>query len=138
MRKLIGLFVAGLLMTATVAVTPAAAQSSKEATIKTRLDHFSGSKYVLVVSYLPSEITSITCEKWTMLGINSYKGQNNFSIPTGPAIAVMDSSGFDGYCKDAGSIIAHTDDGDFVGALDRGPGNWTDSTKVTFSYRVTK
>lgn len=100
--------------------------------IKTRLDHLSGTPYVLIVSYLPSEITSITCESWTMLGINSWKHQNDFTIPTGPAVAIMNSNGFQGYCKDAKSIVAHTDDGDFVGTLDRGAGNWDGSTKLTF------
>jgi len=100
--------------------------------IKTRLDHLSGTQWVVVVSYLPSEITSITCDKWTMLGINSWKHHNDFTIPAGPAIAVMDADKFDGYCLGADSIKAHTDDGDFVGVLDRGPGNWKDSTKLTF------
>lgn len=101
--------------------------------IKTRLDHFAGTDFVLVVSYLPSEITSITCEKWAMMGIKSWRDQNNFTIPAGPAVAVMLTKGFDGYCKAHGSIVAHTDDGDFVGTLDRGDGNWTDSTKLTFT-----
>src|SRR5271165_6059815 len=100
--------------------------------IKTRLDHFVGTQWILVISYIPSEITSITCDRWTMLGINSWKNQNNFSIPSGPAVAVMNSNGFNGYCAKAGSIIAHTDDGDFSGKLDRGDGNWNDSTKLTF------
>ena len=39
----------------------------------------------------------------------------------------------DGYCLGADSIKAHTDDGDFVGVLDRGAGNWKESTKLTFS-----
>ena len=101
--------------------------------IKTRLDHLSGTTWVLVISYLPAEITSITCEKWTMLGIGSYKDHNNFTIPSGPAVALMDASKFDGYCAAKGSIIAHTDDGDAVGVLDRGDGNWKDSTKLTFT-----
>jgi hypothetical protein len=101
--------------------------------IKTRTDHLSGTQWVLVVSYLSSEITSITCDKWTMLGINSWKHQNDFTIPAGPAVAIMNSNKFDGYCKGEDSIKAHTDDGDFVGVLDRGAGNWTDSTKLTFT-----
>jgi hypothetical protein len=57
-----------LLVTAMVAFTNCAyAQNA----IKTRLDHLSGTQWVLVVSYLHSEITSITCDTWTMLGINS-------------------------------------------------------------------
>lgn len=112
----------------------AVAQSPKQV-IKTRLDHFSGTNYVLVISYLPAEITNITCDTWTMLGINSWKGQNNFTIPTGPSVAVMNANKFDGYCKQPGSIIAHTDDGDFVGVLDRGEGNWSASTKLTFQVR---
>ena len=100
--------------------------------LKTRLDHLSGTQWVLVVSYLPSEITSITCEKWTMLGVGSWKHQNDFTIPAGPSVAIMDANKFQGYCKGAGSIIAHTDDGDFIGVLDRGPGNWEASTKLTF------
>ena len=103
--------------------------------IKTRLDHFSGTNWVLVISYLPSEITSITCESWTMLGIKSWKDHNDFTIPAGPAVAVMDASKFDGYCKAPNSIVAHTDDGDFVGHLDRGDGNWDASTKLTFNAR---
>ena len=90
---------------------------------------------MLVISYLPNEITSITCDSWTMLGINSWKDQNNFSIPAGPAIAVMVAKGFNGYCKAAGSIQAHTDDGDATCVLDRGEGNWTGSTKLTCAAR---
>jgi len=100
--------------------------------IKTRLDHLSGTTLVLVISYLPSEITSITCDQWTMLGVGSWKHQNDFTIPAGPSIAVMDAAHFNGYCKNPGSIKAHTDDGDFVGVLDRGDGNWEASTKLTF------
>ena len=100
--------------------------------IKTRLDHLSGTSFVLVVSYLKSEITSVTCDQWTMLGVGSWKNQNNFTIPAGPAVAVMNASGFNGYCKGANSIVGHTDDGDFVGVLDRGAGNWDGSTKLTF------
>jgi hypothetical protein len=100
--------------------------------IKTRLDHLSGTQWVVVLNYTQSEITSITCESWTMLGIGSYKHQNDFTIPAGPSIAVMDASGFNGYCKQKGSIVGHTDDGDFVGSLDRGEGNWDASTKLTF------
>ena len=101
--------------------------------IKTRTDHLSGSQWVVVVSYLPSEITSITCDKWTMLGIGSWKHQNDFTVPAGPSIAIMDANKFNGYCATKGSIVAHTDDGDFVGVLDRGDGNWDASTKLTFS-----
>lgn len=103
--------------------------------LKTRLDHFSGTNFVLVVSYLHSEITSVTCERWAMLGIDSWKGQNNFTIPAAnpnsASVAVMNAKGFEGYCKGAGSIVAHTDEGDYVGKLDRGPGNWKESTKLT-------
>jgi hypothetical protein len=112
-------------------MAPAAAQN-KPFQLKTRLDHLSGTQWVVVVNYLPSEITSITCETWTMLGIGSWKHQNDFTIPAGPSIAVMDANKFDGYCKGKGSIVAHTDDGDFVGVLDRGDGNWDASTKLTF------
>ena len=120
------------LAAATIALSGAASYAADKSMIKTRLDHLSGTPMVLVISYLPSEITSITCEKWTMLGIGSYKDHNNFTIPAGPAVAVMDASKFDGYCQGKGSIIAHTDDGDAVGVLDRGDGNWKDSTKLTF------
>jgi hypothetical protein len=131
MRKLFALSALALALAMSI---PAYAQTSPHKSgIKTRLDHLSGTPYVLVVSYLPEEITSITCEKWVMLGVNSWKGQNNFTIPTGPAVAIINTNGFDGYCKDAGSIVAHTDDGDYVGSLDRGDGNWTDSTKLTFN-----
>lgn len=121
------------------AMLPAAAQSpvanlvpNKAFQLKTRLDHLSGTQWVVVVNYLPSEITSITCREWTMLGIGSWHHQNDFTIPAGPAIAIMDASKFDGYCKEHGSIVAHTDDGDAVGVLDRGDGNWNASTKLTF------
>lgn len=107
--------------------------------IKTRLDHFSGTSNVLIVSYLNSEITSITCDTWTMLGVKSWKDQNPFTVPAADkgsaSIAVMDAKGFDGYCKEKGSIIAHTDDGDFPGQLDRGDGNWSASTKLTFDSK---
>jgi hypothetical protein len=110
--------------------------------VKTRLDHLSGTQWVLVISYLSSEITSITCDKWAMLGVASWKHQNEFTIPAGtvipstsvvmPSVAILDANKFQGYCAAAGSIIAHTDDGDFPGVLDRGAGNWNDSTKLTF------
>jgi hypothetical protein len=103
--------------------------------IKTRLDHLSGTQWVVVMNYLPSEITSITCDSWTMLGVDSWKHHNDFTIPAGPSIAIMDADKFQGYCKDAGSIVGHTDDGDFVGTLDRGAGNWNASTKLTFSAK---
>lgn len=121
-----------LTLAAGLSLATAAQAQAPTVNIKTRLDHLSGTPLIMVVSYLPVEITSITCEKWTMLGVSSYKGQNNFSVPSGPAVAVMDASGFDGYCKGEGSIKAHTDEGDFVGVLDRGAGNWNDSTKLTF------
>lgn len=115
-------------------ISGASAFDAKQ-TIKTRLDHLSGTTFVLVVSYLPSEITSITCDQWTMLGIGSWNHQNDFTIPAGqplPSVAIMDANKFDGYCKGAGSIKAHTDEGDFSGVLDRGDGNWAASTKLTF------
>ena len=122
-----------LLSTAVALLFAASAAQADTIKIKTRLDHLSGTQWVLVVSLLPSEITSITCEKWTMLGINSWKHHNDFTIPAGPAVAIMDADKFDGYCLGADSIKAHTDDGDFVGVLDRGAGNWKESTKLTFS-----
>jgi hypothetical protein len=103
--------------------------------VKTRLEHLSGTPLVIVVSTIPSEITSITCDKWVMLGVGSWKQQNEFTIPSagnGVAIAAMNANKFDGYCSKPGSIIGHTDDGDFVGHLDKGDGNWKDSTKLTF------
>jgi hypothetical protein len=109
-----------------------ASSAHAQTKIKIRADHLSGTQWVLVVSYLPSEITSITCDKWVMLGTNSWHDQNNFTIPAGPAVAIMDANKFDGYCTTEGSIKAHTDDGDFVGILDRGNGNWQESTKLTF------
>ncbi len=127
MRKLL----LGALAAATV-ITGAFAQTTTQK-IKTRLDHLSGTPFVVVVSYLPSEITSITCDSWTMLGVNSWNHQNDFTIPGGPSIAVMNATKFNGYCKGADSIKAHTDDGDFTGVLDRGPGNWDASTKLTFA-----
>jgi hypothetical protein len=120
------LFVIGIVLLGSVA------QAADHVKLKTRLDHLAGTQWVLVVNYLPSEITSITCETWTMLGIGSWKHQNDFTIPAGPSVAVMDANKFDGYCKSKGSIVAHTDDGDFVGILDRGDGNWDASTKLTF------
>ena len=104
--------------------------------IKSRLDHLSGTPYVLVISFLKSEITSITCDKWEMLGVGSWKHQNDFTIPSGPAVAIMNADHFQGSCAAHGSIIAHTDDGDFIGALDRGDGNWKDSTKLTFNNKT--
>lgn len=116
---------------ALAAMFPAASYAG-DLNIKTRLDHLSGTQWVLVVNYLPYEIENITCESWTMLGVNSWHNQNNFTIPAGPSVAVLDANKFNGYCKDKGSIVAHTDEGDFVGVLDRGPGNWDASTKLTF------
>lgn len=123
-----------LLAVMIVTTSTAIAQAQPHPTqIKTRLDHLSGTQWVVVLSNLPSEITSITCDGWTMLGVNSWKHQNDFTIPAGPSIAVMDANKFNGYCKGADSIKAHTDDGDFTGTLDRGAGNWNDSTKLTFA-----
>lgn len=130
-----------LKLISTVAALSIAAMTSCMADnvkVKTRLDHLSGTPYVVVISTIPSEITSITCEEWTMLGVGSWRGHNEFSIPSagnGVAIAILDSTGFDGHCKEAGSIRAHTDDGDFEGVLDRGAGNWNASTKLTFSTK---
>jgi hypothetical protein len=107
--------------------------------VKTRLEHLSGTPYVLVISTIPSEIVSITCDKWVMLGVDSWKHQNDFTVPSagqGVSVAVMNANKFDGYCKTAGSIIGHTDDGDFVGHLDKGDGNWSDSTKLTFEPKA--
>ena len=113
--------------------------AEKVPTVKTRLEHFTGTDYVLIISYVPAEITSITCEGWTMLGVKSWNDQNNFTLPAAtplsgammPTVAVMNSHKFNGYCAKPGSLVAHTDDGDFVGYLDRGDGNWKDSTKLT-------
>jgi len=128
-----GLVVGALAVGALAAA--AFAEPAVNNTIKTRLAHFSGTNFVLVISYLPDEITSITCDSWTMMGVGSWKDQNNFTIPGSPvaAVAVINAHGFNGYCKEPGSIIAHTDSGDVPGALDAGPGNWTASTKLTFS-----
>ena len=115
-----------------VAFAGAQAETAKPLQIRTRLDHLSGTQWVVVLSYLPSEITSITCDAWTMLGVGSWKHQNDFTIPAGPSVAVMDANHFDGYCNNPGSIKTHTDDGDFVGVLDRGDGSWDASTKLTF------
>jgi hypothetical protein len=134
MRKVVLAAAVALAMLVT-GVSSSDAQSQGERRplqIKTRLDHLSGTNWVLVISYLPSEITSITCESWTMLGTKSWNDQNNFTIPSGPSVAIMNAKKFNGYCKQHGSIIAHTDDGDAVGTLDRGDGNWDDSTKLTF------
>jgi len=120
---------------ATLAAMALPASAADHVKIKTRLDHLVGTQWVVVVNYTPSEITSITCDTWTMLGIGSYKQQNDFTIPAGPSIAIMDANKFDGYCKTAGSIVAHTDDGDVVGVLDRGAGNWDASTKLTFDVK---
>jgi len=127
------------LLIAAAAMMLAGSAQAAAPRVKTRLDHLSGTTFVVVVSTLPSEITSITCDQYTMLGVGSYKGQNDFTIPGasdgGVAIAVMDANHFDGYCKNADSIKAHTDDGDFVGTLDRGAGNWAASTKLTFGTK---
>lgn len=130
MKRLASLLVATMLCT--VAIPTVHAQTARPTTIKSRLDNLSGTKFVVVISYLPDEITSITCESWTMLGQHSYKNHNNFTIPAGVSIGVLDAEGFNGYCMSANSIIAHTDSGDYVGTLDRGPGNWNASTKLTF------
>ena len=105
--------------------------------IKTRLDKLSGTPLVLVISFLPSEITSITCDEYTLVGLQSWSNQNNLTIPAADhgavaAVAIIDASHYQGYCAKEGSIVAHTDDGDFVGHLDRGAGNWKGSTKLTF------
>ena len=121
-------YVAGAIL-ATALATSAQADGVR---IKTRLDHLSGTTFVLVVNYLPYEILSITCDQWKMLGVKSWKGQNDFTIPAGPSVAIMDSNKFDGYCVKEGSIRAHTDEGDFVGKLDGESGNWRASTKLTF------
>ena len=106
--------------------------------VKTRLDHLSGTTLVLVISYLPTEIVWIGCDKWKLLGTNSYDHQNDFTIPaanngTFASLAILDSKGFEGYCATEGSLKAHTDDGNFIGVLDGGLGNWKDSTTLTFS-----
>ena len=116
-----------------LALVFAASAMAQDIKIRTRFDHLSGTPWVVVITFLPAEITSITCDAWTMLGVGSWEHQNDFTIPAGPALAVMDASKFNGYCKGDNSIIAHTDDGDFVGHLDRGPGNWDASTKLTFT-----
>jgi len=125
--------IAAAFMFGFASVVIAQAQSAQQ--IKTRLSHLTGTPFVLVVSTIPAEIVSITCESWTMLGVGSYKGHNEFTIPTAPAggasVAILDASGFNGYCKAAGSIQAHTDDGDFTCQLDRGEGSWDASTKLT-------
>jgi hypothetical protein len=130
MRKAL---LAAIAIVAITAASYAQSPGPKPLQIKTRLDHLSGTQWVAVLSYLPSEITSITCESWTMLGVGSWHHQNDFTIPSGPAFAIMDANHFNGNCKTAGSIIAHTDDGDFTGVLDRGAGNWEASTKLTFN-----
>jgi len=121
-----------ILAAATLAAMSAPA-FAQEVKIKTRLDHLSGTQWVLVVSTLPAEIESITCERWTMLGVNSWKHHNDFTIPVGPSVAILDADKFDGYCKTENSIVAHTDDGDYVGFLDNGAGNWDASTKLVFN-----
>lgn len=131
MRKFKNLIIAGLVVVGLIAVA-ASAEAQNRVVLKTRVDLLSGTPFVLVVSFVPSEITSVTCGQWTMLGVNSWKGHNNFTIPGGPAVAIMNADKFDGYCKEPGSIVAHTDNGDFVGHLDRGEGNWSASTKLTF------
>jgi len=104
--------------------------------VKTRLDHLAGTPLVLVISTIPEEITSVTCDDWKMMGMGSWKDHNTFTIPAAPkdgvSIAILDASKFDGYCKTEGSIKAHTDEGDYVGHLDGGPGKWSSSTKLTF------
>lgn len=134
MRKITNLIVAGLVVSGFGLASVATVDAQQQPLLlKTRVDLLSGTPYVLVVSYVPHEITSVTCDQWTMLGVNSWKGQNNFTIPAGPSVAIMNANKFDGYCKGAGSIRAHTDGGDYVGQLDRGEGNWSGSTKLTFT-----
>jgi hypothetical protein len=117
--------------------TTALADDCKRAAIKTRLDHFSDTKFVLVVSYLPVEIVTITCDKWKMLGMNSWHHQNDFTIPgsDNAAVAALNADSFDGYCAAEGSIIAHTDACNFVGHLDGGAGNWKSSTVLIFENK---
>lgn len=133
MRKIKNLFIVSLMAVGFVAASVMGVDAQNKFVLKTRVDLLSGTPYVLIVSYVPFEITSVTCDQWTMLGVNSWKGQNNFTIPAGPSVAIMNANKFDGYCKSAGSIRAHTDSGDFVGQLDRGEGNWSGSTKLTFT-----
>ena len=135
MRK--SLLAALALTLAATTATPALAESAK---IKTRLDKFSGTPFVLVISSLPVEITTITCDSYTLVGVQSWHGQNNLTIPAADhgavaAVAVIDASHYQGYCAKEGSIVAHTDDGDFIGHLDRGAGNWNGSTKLTFTQQ---
>jgi len=122
-----------------VALSLSPAFAADHVRIKTRLDHFSGTTNVLIVSYVNAEITSITCKEWTMMGLNSWKHHNDFTIPAADkgsaSVAVLDATSFDGYCAEANSIVAHTDDGDFIGTLDRGAGNWNASTKLTIDVK---
>jgi hypothetical protein len=120
---------------------PIVAQTVKQPIVKTRLEAFSGTDFVLVINYIPYEVTAITCDSWTMLGIKSWHDQNNFTIPAAtplpsggvmPSVAVMNAHKFNGYCAKEGSIIAHTDEGDYTSnELDRGAGMWEVSTKLT-------
>lgn len=132
MRKL-------LLSAAALAVLSTAA-FAEPIHVKARLDNLAGTPIVIVISSLPDEITSITCDRWNMLGVGSWKKQNEFTIPAagrgGISIAAMNANKFEGYCKTPGSIIGHTDSGDFVGHLDRGDGNWKESTKLTFEAKA--
>jgi hypothetical protein len=132
--------ITGALFTGLIGGAMAFAEPAVNKTVKTRLDHLAGGDLVLVISDLNSEITAITCQKWKMLGVNSWNHQNDFTIPAANpgsvALAVLNAHGFEGYCKEPGSLIAHTDEGDVPGALDMGPGNWKDSTKLTFMKPV--
>jgi hypothetical protein len=128
-----GLLVGGAILGATFGPIAAAQAQNAPATLKVRASHLSGTPLVLVLSDLPDEITSVSCQEWTMLGPDSWKHHNDFTIPKGPAVAVMNADKFQGYCKGAQDIVAHTDSGDYFGYLDKGAGNWDASTTLTFN-----
>lgn len=125
---------------AAFSLVASATESKENISVKTRLNHLKGTPLVLIISQIPDEITSITCQDWVMMGSGSWKGHNEFTIPaagkpTGISIGVLDASKFDGYCKGPNDVIGHTDSGDHVGHLDGGPGNWSGSTKLTFDAK---
>lgn len=126
------------LTAALVLALTATSAFAEGAKIKTRLDKLSGTPLVLVISYLPTEITKITCDEYTLAGLQSWSDQNNLTIPAADkgavaAVALIDASSYEGWCAEEGSIVAHTDDGNFVGHLDVKGGKWKAATTLTFS-----
>jgi len=102
----------------------------------TRLPNLKGTPIVLIISTIPDEITAVDCQDWELIGNNSWKHHNDRTIPAAKpntiVIVSLNADKFQGYCKGPRDIVAHTDNGDYIGTLDAGPGNWEGSTTLTF------